>query len=105
MENASPIEHGRCVGSPEMLTITGLTYRKLDHWTHTGRLNGHRHHEKSGSGVPTFWSADEAEVAARIARLMRWGFDLDTAALMARNPERIAATAQMLTELAPLPTA
>jgi hypothetical protein len=87
-----------------MLMITGLTYRKLDHWTNTGRLNGHRHQtEKRGSGVPTFWSAEEADVAERMVRLMGMGFALDTAAVLARYPERISDTIRALADLAHLP--
>lgn len=63
---------------------TGVTYRQLDYWTRLGLLkpeNG----TTPGSGRPRDWSTFELRVAEIIAELRALGFELPSAARLARQ--------------------
>ena len=67
----------------DVLRLTGVTYRQLDHWTRRGYLKPQ--HDKGGSGVPRDWPGKEIRVAATIGRLTRAGVDVSVAARIARD--------------------
>lgn len=60
------------------------TYRQLDYWTRRGWLAADER-RKAGSGHPRHWSDAELRVAEQIASLRSAGFELPTAARVARQ--------------------
>lgn len=96
---------GDCTGldAPRVLDrVRGLSYRQLDYWTRTGRITAHTHpfNVVSGSGVPHCWPRDEVEVAARMFRLIRLGFNLAAATDLARDHSQMVAGSALLLRLA-----
>jgi DNA-binding transcriptional MerR regulator len=90
-------------GAPQVLArIPGLTYRKLDYWSRTGRLAPHTHDPDGdeGTGIPFCWPLHQVEVAGRMFQLTQLGFNLDTADELAHNPARLAAVLDALQDLA-----
>jgi DNA-binding transcriptional MerR regulator len=61
----------------------GISYRQLDHWARVGYLRPVEMHPGSGRG--RIWPANEYAVAALIVRLKAAGFELATAAELARE--------------------
>lgn len=101
---AVALDPARCDGlrAPEVLShIPGLTYRKLDWWSRTGRLSPHTHDPDGdgGSGIPHCWPPDQVEIAARMFQLTQLGFNLDAADDLAHRRERLAAVAYELVTL------
>jgi len=82
-----------------------ITYRQLNHWTTSGRLQAHRHvgdtvvayrSTPTGSGVPACWPYEEVAKAARVKKLLELGFDLEPAVLLANSRLVIKETLQRL---------
>lgn len=76
------------VTAKQMLELTGVTYRQLDHWSRPGRPGGRilrpiQH--ATGAGHPRRWTAHDASVARCIAGLTALGIDLEVAARIARE--------------------
>ena len=65
------------------LTVIGVTYRQLDHWTRAGYLHDDR--TRPGSGHHRTWSDTELQVAERMGRLVRAGLTLHAAHKAARG--------------------
>lgn len=87
------------------LKRAGISYRQLNFWTTTGRLQAHRHvgdevvayrSTSTGSGVPACWPLAEVAKAARIKKLLDMGFDLEPAVLLANSRLVIKETLQRL---------
>jgi hypothetical protein len=65
-------DHSACLTAAEVLARGGpaLTFRRLDYWTKTGHVTGHRHATgELGSGVPRWWTPQEAHVAEKAAAI------------------------------------
>lgn len=66
------------------LAALGITYRQLDYWTRVGYLRTVAE-PTPGSGRRRTWPPEELAVARRMGRLIRAGFEVDAAALTARQ--------------------
>lgn len=89
----------------EALRVSGVTYRQLDYWIRTGRINIDQ--PLPGSGCRRDYPATEMAIAARMRKLLDGGLSLAAATQVARDfeepykPERITAGVYVyLTELA-----
>jgi hypothetical protein len=83
--------------SREVCELAGITYRMLDHWTRTGRVNAHDARTGrprcpntpawagGGTGHPRTYSQSETAVVVTAAALIRAGFTPDTALNHART--------------------
>lgn len=78
--------------------VPNLTYRKLDYWRRTGRLEAHTHIGVGGGGIYFCWPREEVTAAALILTLTEAGFELESAAKMAHDPEKIHRLHTLLTE-------
>jgi DNA-binding transcriptional MerR regulator len=81
---------------PELLSVSGLTYRQLDYWTSRGLIRADEN--SPGSGHPRAWSDREMAIARVILRLTDAGVSLRVAAAAARSAVENADTS---VELAP----
>jgi hypothetical protein len=100
---APPREGCDGLRAPEVLArVPGLTYRQLDYWSRSDRLFPHTHDTDTagGSGHPYCWPPGEIAAAARMFRLISLGFNLDTAADLARSREKVTVTSRLLAALA-----
>lgn len=86
------------LGHLEVLAnIPGLTYRQLDFWTRNDYIHAIDRGPKASSGIHRKWTPAEAEITRRMYRLVTAGFNVATAAELARHPERLEAMAYYLT--------
>jgi MerR HTH family regulatory protein len=67
--------------SSEVQSRAGITYRQLDHWARIGHVQP----TGVGSGTRRQWSYIEMRTAVLLARLVKSGITLDTAAVVART--------------------
>jgi hypothetical protein len=74
--------------APEFLDASGLSYRRLDHWTRLGYLRTDR--PCPGSGFARTWPRAEVDVARRLARLADAGILPERAVPVARGGQWIA---------------
>lgn len=63
------------------LELAGASYRQLDYWTRKGYLKV----EGGGTGVHRDWPAKEVKIASLIKLLIDGGFEVDSAAGIARK--------------------
>jgi hypothetical protein len=66
-----------------LLTIPGLTYRRLDHWARSGYIRPNE--ETPGSGIARTWADEEVAVLRRMVRLVYAGMVPPAAAELARR--------------------
>lgn len=57
--------------------VPGLTYRQLDFWNRTGRIQPQP--GKTGSGIYRRYTPHQVKIISRIYRLIQLGFTLDAA--------------------------
>jgi hypothetical protein len=79
---------GVCASQNDVLRRVGhgLSYRRLDYWSNTGRVAWHRHVAGDrGSGVPRYWPVEEIPVMRDVTRLVAAGLALNTAFTLARS--------------------
>ena len=67
------------VTSADLITTAGITYRRADMWTRTGRLRTLPRQPDEGSGVPRYYPASEVPVATLMARLTDAGLAVQAA--------------------------
>lgn len=81
MSNVTHLPQAQQDGSltaPEILEhIPGLTYRQLDFWNRTGRIQPQP--GKAGSGHYRRYNPGQVNIVSRIYRLIQLGFTLDAA--------------------------
>lgn len=85
----------------EILEKARITYRKLTYWTDSGRVKNHYHVKgmivsHGGSGSIACWLPDQVKLIERVAALLRRGFEVDHAFILATN---LHATEAALCEL------
>jgi hypothetical protein len=78
------------VGHAEVLEKTRISSRQLDYWTRSGRIKSHYHLRgkivsHGGSGSIACWLPDQVKLIERVAALLRRGFELDHAFILATN--------------------
>lgn len=78
-----PEEHADDARWFDVLRDTGLTYRKLDHWTRKGHLRADN--PTPGTGYRRQWPPGEVDIARAMVRLIDCGFSLAAAARIARQ--------------------
>jgi hypothetical protein len=64
-------------------TATGISYRRLDYWTHCGYLRADD--ASPGSGCHRTWGPMEVTIAALMVRLTEAGLTAEAAARVARH--------------------
>jgi hypothetical protein len=70
------------VRSKELIALSGITHRQLDHWWHKGWLiPAERRHDVSG--IPLEWPDEQASKAILMGRLIRAGISPESANLIA----------------------
>lgn len=74
-----PRHTGPTFTSSEVLLLTGVTYRQLDHWTRTGRIVGPSVEVGRGSGHSRVFSEEDVVEVAVLARLLIAGLSLGAA--------------------------
>lgn len=80
----SPAAPAGQVTSQELIQRSGISYRQLDYWTRTRRLNPTTHAEP-GSGNARFYPASEIAVARLIKRFLDAGIGIGAAVQIARE--------------------
>lgn len=69
------------VYAKELVADTGMSFRQIDHWTRSGYLIS----EASGKGRNRYWTEDEYFIAMEMSQLIRSGFTVEAAAMLARK--------------------
>lgn len=77
------VARGEYATGHDMLAVTSLTPRQLDHWTRRGYLVVV--HEHPGSGYRHYWDAAEQRIAHAMCRLVHAGVEVQFAADIARR--------------------
>lgn len=73
--------------SADLVSVSGMSYRQLDHWTRKGYLQCAN--PGAGSGVARVWPDAELRVAETMSRLRDVGLSVETAHLVARAGGRV----------------
>lgn len=94
--------------TPEVCTLTGATYRRLDRWAHLGVFGDH--HRRLGSGTQRLWTADEVRAARVVRALSDLGAGVhlmaavtDTVMLLDHHATHLMVTADGTVLAAPFP--
>ena len=84
-----------------------LTYRKIDYWSHSGRIRCHQHAfgvaepitdpDLKGSGNVACWPLDEVALLGRFNALQEWGFTGQRMIDLATNRHEVARLIHILT--------
>jgi DNA-binding transcriptional MerR regulator len=72
----------RLYTSPEVLAVTGTTYRQLDYWCRAGYLDNDT---ASGPGTRRLFTSDEVDTVHAVRGLLAAGFDVSAAFAIART--------------------
>jgi hypothetical protein len=62
----------------DVIEATGISYRQLDYWVRTGRINCAETHDQ-GSGYTRYIPESELPILSDVARLLKAGLTLDAA--------------------------
>lgn len=65
--------------SQELMARARITYRQLDYWTRTGRLQPAHRADHHGTGYPRYYPADQVALASLMGRLSHAGLAIEPA--------------------------